>query len=115
MTAGALALRELGFIKDFYWAQNVDEVVRIVNPEQPVVVGTSWLEGMLVENRVKRLARATGRDWGGHCWAINGVNTKTELFRGKNSHGDGLLSIPIEDMDKLMRNQGEVCILRLTT
>ncbi len=118
MTAGALALREMGLISSFHWAKTIQEVIRVINPKQPVVVGTSWTQDMTVENRQmhkgkRRLARYRGRDYGGHCYTLNGVNEAEEMLRGKNSHGEGSFVIPLEDFERLMTDRGEVCVLRL--
>jgi len=54
----------------------------------------------------------TGDTIGGHCYEINKVDVKLETLGGVNSWGlpwgvNGTFTISFEDMDKLLRNQGE--------
>jgi C1A family cysteine protease len=56
-----------------------------------------------------------GKHSGGHAYIINGVDTKTKMFRLKNSWGktwgkSGSAFISFSDMDKLIKQNGEICL-----
>lgn len=112
---GAQALRKkFNKISSFRWAKTIEEIVFAVAIEGPVVVGTYWKTGMEDVDR-KGFIHNTGRILGGHAYLINGVNTKERFFRIKNSWGrgwgiKGRAKISFNDMEDLMRDDGEVCL-----
>ena len=61
------------------------------------------------------LIKLGGRLSGGHAYVINGVDTKTKLFRIKNSWGinwgqQGHAFISFTDMTRLIKERGEICL-----
>lgn len=112
--AGAKYLQEKGYISEYRWAWDVDTLVDAVLTKGPVVVGTYWYKDMIRPDS-KYIIRPTGQIVGGHAYLVNGVNTKTKLFRIKNSWGrnwgkKGHAYISFEDMAKLIRDAGEICL-----
>ena len=112
--AGAKVLQQRKLISNYYWASSIDDVVLAVLEKGPVTVGTNWYSGMSNPDG-DGLMKFSGAFEGGHCYLINGVDIKTGLFRIKNSWGStwaqqGLAFISISDMDRLFREQGEVCL-----
>lgn len=113
--AGAKVLQTKGFIESYLWAWDVNTVIQAVLEKGPVVVGTEWTYDMFFPNIDTAIIKPTGNSAGGHAYLINGVNTKKKLFRIKNSWGrvwgnKGHAYISFDDMDKLIRNQGEACL-----
>ena len=111
---GAKYLQEIGKIKSYLWAFDVQTLMNTVLTQGPVVVGTNWYYNMFFPDR-NGLIRASGRWMGGHAYVINGVNTKTQLFRIKNSWGRnwgqrGRAFISFSDMTRLIREGGEICL-----
>jgi len=112
--AGAKILQRLGVIGEYRWASTLDDVIQAVLHLGPVVVGTWWYSDMFYPNS-KGVITATGNKAGGHAYVINGVNTKTKMFRIKNSWGaswskGGHAYISFDDFDKLLKDQGEACV-----
>ena len=114
--AGAKVLAYLGFVKEYRWATKIDDVIQTLLETGPVVVGTSWYEGMETPDK-SGLVTVTGEVRGGHCYLLTGVNTQTGLFRIKNSWGtkwglNGRAFIRIEEFASLMsaKDSGEVCL-----
>lgn len=112
--AGAKVLQSMGFVREYRWAFTVDTVVKAVLSVGPVVVGTNWYSGMF-EPDSEGLIDVTGGVVGGHAYVLNGVNVRRGLFRVKNSWGrdwgrHGHALIGIEDMSRLINEQGEACL-----
>jgi hypothetical protein len=117
--AGAKILMSRGLVGGYRWAWDAGTVVRALLTTGPVVVGTWWYSEMFVpkpdKESGKLLIRAQGSKAGGHAYLINGVNTEKGLVRVKNSWGqewgsNGHAYMPIEDLDKLVKDQGEACL-----
>jgi len=111
--AGAKVLQTKGFIKNYHWATNVEEAVNALLALGPVVVGTNWYSGMF--EPIHDVIYPTGQIAGGHAYVLNGVNLKRGLVRVKNSWGkswagDGRVWMEIETLEKLINEDGEVCL-----
>jgi hypothetical protein len=107
-------LRSAGKIKSYYWAFDLQTLINTVLTQGPVVVGTYWYTDMFYPN-VAGLIKVKGSIEGGHAYVINGVDVNNKLFRIKNSWGKswgkkGFAFISFSDMNKLIKNQGEICI-----
>lgn len=112
--AGAKALVQMGFIKEYRWAYTLSDMIEAVLELGPVVVGTNWYEAMFKPDE-KGLIKIGGDIAGGHCWKVDAVNVKTKLFRLKNSWGrewgrKGFADIRFLDMERLIHEDGEICI-----
>lgn len=110
---GVKYLQSVGKVSSYYWGFNLTILINSVLNLGPVVVGTNWYNGMFYPNR-NGLIKISGRIAGGHAYVINGVNTVTRLFRIKNSWGQswgqsGHAYISFADMERLIRERGEIC------
>jgi len=113
--AGAQALRARGHLDTFGWAFDADTVIDWLCASGPIVLGTAWLEsfsvptaeGFLKVNPVTRVR-------GGHAYLANGVSLKRGAVRCTNSWGPtwnqrGRFWLSFEDLDWLIRREGEAC------
>ena len=112
--AGAKVLQGMGFISSYVWAFDLATTIDAVLTKGPVVVGTNWYNDMFWPNS-EGLIKVGGANAGGHAYLINGVNTKTKLFRIKNSWGQswgikGRAWISFSDMERLIHEDGEVLL-----
>lgn len=117
--AGAKILRREGYITGYHWAWDADTVVRAILETGPVVVGTDWYRDMFYPDEKGRI-EIGGRVLGGHAYCLDGVNTKTGWVRIKNSWGrdwgkKGYAYIQIDDLDKLIKADGEACLATETS
>lgn len=112
--AGAKYLFNTKKISSYLWAYDINTLINTVLNVGPVVVGTNWYYGMFFPDRTGRI-KISGYLAGGHAYVINGVDTKTQLFRIKNSWGrgwglSGRAFISFNDMSRLIRERGEICL-----
>lgn len=111
---GAKALQERGYIKEYRWTWNVEELAQAVLSLAPVVVGTDWYLDMFYPNE-EGVVSLSGSLMGGHAYVVNGYNSETGYFRCKNSWGrtwgkNGYFYIHKTAMQVLLNNHGEACI-----
>jgi len=107
-------LKNIGKVKSYYWAFDVQTLSETILKLGPVVVGTNWYNGMFYPNK-NGLIKIGGQMVGGHAYLINGVDTKTKQFRIKNSWGKswgkgGHAFISFNDMSRLIKENGEICL-----
>jgi hypothetical protein len=112
--AGAKYLQKIGKIKSYYWAFDLNTLIDTVMKIGPVVVGTNWYYNMFFPDK-NGLIKVGGRNSGGHAYVINGVDIKNKTFRIKNSWGknwgkNGRATISFNDMNRLIKERGEICI-----
>jgi hypothetical protein len=112
--AGAQYLKNIGKISSYLWAYDVNTLIKTVLNVGPVVVGTNWYYNMFFPDKTGRI-KLGGYLAGGHAYEIIGVDTKTQLFKIKNSWGNnwgkgGRAFISFTDMATLIRQNGEVCL-----
>jgi hypothetical protein len=113
--AGADVLLKNGFISAYHWAYDLETLVDAVLHLGPVVVGTTWYEQMFYPEH--GWLKVDGSAAGGHCWKIYYVNTQARYFGMKNSWGrdwgiKGTAKIAFDDMDTLIKDDGEICIAK---
>lgn len=112
--AGAKVLQARGYISSYLWAFDLPTMVNTVLTMSPVVIGINWYDDMFEPDK-NGLIRIGGNLAGGHAIVCNGVNTKTKLFRLKNSWSskwskNGRCYITFADMERLIHENGEVCV-----
>ena len=112
--AGAKVLTANGYFKEYRWAFGLDDLILAVGTQGPAVLGINWYSGMFEPDEKGRL-HVDGYVAGGHAILCHGVNLKGRYFKLHNSWGkdwgiNGECTISFEDMDRLLREQGEACI-----
>lgn len=121
--AGAKVVRARGYIPEYRWCFGVEQLRDAVIAGGPVVLGINWYEDMY-ETRPNGLVVVGGGLVGGHAITVTGYNPRARIpgergyhegFRWKNSWNldygvKGLGFVKIEDMDRLLREDGEACV-----
>ncbi len=109
-------LQKVGKVKNYYWAYDLNTLVNTVLTLGPVVVGTNWYTGMFYPDK-NGIIKLFGGLAGGHAYVLNGVDTTKKMFRIKNSWGrlwgqKGHAYISFRDMERLIKEQGEICLAK---
>lgn len=135
--AGVKAVMELSnsrgnaFIREYRWAFGIEDVAKVIAYKGPVVLGINWYYDMYTPDINTHFITPTGDLVGGHAIMANGVrivkkdkalpaiwdnvDTARSWVRLHNSwgrdYGDGGDAyITIDNLDSLLRNQGEACV-----
>ncbi len=114
--AGAKVLQSDGHVTSYWWAENAEDVAAAVLGVGPVVVGTIWTAAMTNPRPEDGWrARPEGEVEGGHAYLLDGYNTRTGLFRLKNSWSTawadrGFARLHRDDLAALLAEDGEACL-----
>jgi hypothetical protein len=116
---GVKAAADLGYYTEYRWATKEKELALGVGYLGPAIIGVDWYEGMFQPDS-KGFIHPTGDKAGGHCTLIIGVNVKSGYYDLHNSWGaswgtKGNCKISFEDMQKLLGDGGECCIITQRT
>lgn len=108
-------LQARGVIGNYYWGWDIDTMLYVLFNIGPVAMGIDWHLDMFEPDPETHLIKATGPVMGGHAVLANGGSLKREQIRIKNSWGrdwgnNGHAWISFADMEKLINNQGEICL-----
>lgn len=112
--AGADILKKHGFISEYRWSWDIKTTIKTLLTVGPVVVGTWWTEKMFYPN-IDGIIKPCNNKMGGHAYLLDGINTEKKLIRIKNSWGkkwgkNGFAYISFDDMEKLIKDDGEICL-----
>ena len=113
--AGVKRVKELGYIDEYRWAFNIEDVLYGIGHNGPAVLGLPWYEGMRDTNR-KGYIKASGRVLGGHAVLAKSVNIKEGRVTLRNSWGKnwgkrGDCHITLKVLELLLKQGGECCFL----
>jgi hypothetical protein len=119
--AGAKIMKKYGYISEYRWCFNIDDIIDAVVLEGPVVIGIPWYSSMYQTNS-QGLTAVRGGSVGGHCILLTGYHPaklfgkqSLEVFRWRNSWGssyglNGSGYIKVSDLRNLFHEGGEACI-----
>jgi len=112
--AGAKTVKSLGYIGEYRWAFNFQDVLKTLSNVGPVVVGTNWYYDM--ENVDQDgFIHIGGGIAGGHCYVLVGHDPAEKSVTIQNSWGEnwgkkGQAKISYADLQRLLNEDGEACI-----
>lgn len=111
--AGAKVLQAAGKLVSYSWAFDVETVLNWIAFKGPVVLGTTWFEGMDHPDE-NGIVLPTGAERGGHAYTALTTNEKLRLVGCQQSWPkpwgkNGRFFIRYEDLDQLIQNGGEAC------
>jgi len=112
--AGAKTLVERGFLTEYRWAFGLDDLIMAVGYKGPAVLGIPWYDSMYEAPGGK--VTVAGNQVGGHCILARGVSLSTKTVLLRNSWGSdwgvgGDARISFADLDRLLKEGGEACIV----
>jgi len=111
MRGAAQALREKGFIQNFWWLRTVDEIVAYLINVGPVWMGTKWTADMSIPDG-EHFIRPTGSNQGGHAYILDQCELGPEYVWILNSWSKrwghlGRAKLRLDDLESLLQNRGE--------
>lgn len=110
--AAMLTALKMGFYKEFRWALKPDpvgDICRMLSYVGPVVMGTKWYTGMYSRD-ADGLVHATGTDVGGHAYVLRTLDWPKKRVYSPNSWGDEGFWLSLDDLEKLIYENGEAAI-----
>lgn len=112
--AGAQAVTNMGRLKSYLWAFELQPALEWVLTEGPVVLGVNWYSSFSPDKEGICRITPTATVAGGHCFLWRGADTRRGLARCSNSWGDawglsGDFYLPLRDVERLIHEQGEAC------
>lgn len=118
--AGVKVLKNQGYIREYRWAFGEEDLCLAVSWQGPAVIGIYWYESMYFpdEDGFLRFSK-NDHPVGGHAIEVVGYDT-AGVYTLKNSWGSewgksGFCYMTKEDMNYLLRYQGEACIPTIRT
>jgi hypothetical protein len=114
-------LKTMGFIKEYRWATNVDQLANYILTTGPAILGTSWHANQFVADS-KGFITLGGGVVGGHAYLVSGYDAEKKCpdgsvsaFRKVGSWGRGWADngrawISAKDMSELIADQGEIAM-----
>lgn len=127
--AGIKAAKARGFVSSYHWAADVDDILRwMLSGSGPILFGLDWYAEMFRPTE-EGIIRARGSYQGGHCLLGVGADRASGLITLQQSwgatHGGwyvktvgpakrqymGCVRLPLEDLDRLMREAGEAAAI----
>lgn len=109
--AGLKVLQDMGYIQEYRWTWNAEEVRRwVLGGHGTVVLGTNWYSAMLTPDR-RGFIKPEGRCLGGHAYLVIGAR-ESHGVRLLNSWGASWASrgrawLSWEHLDQLLKENGE--------
>lgn len=115
--AGVKRVKDMGYIEEYRWAFNIDDVLYGIGHNGPAVFGLPWYESMYYPDS-KGFIKPEGRLMGGHCILGRAISVRKDKEKvtlrnswGKNWGKNGDCYITFEDLEKLLNQRGECCFL----
>lgn len=115
--SGMKAIKDLGFIQNFYWAFKFEEILKGLQ-HSPGVMGGTWRQSMTEPGPDGFITYdKTSLEIGGHCTCLIGVNIKYGFVIIKNSWGklwgaNGCCYMTFADFMEFLKNGGEVSFVK---
>jgi hypothetical protein len=109
------AAAAIGYYTAYHWATTETEMAQGVSHLGPAIIGINWTENMF-DPDADNYVHPTGELAGGHCLLAIGLDVAGGYYTLHNSWGptwgdNGNCKIKRADMAKLLRDQGECCII----
>jgi len=113
--AGIKVVKKLGYIDEYRWAFNMDDLMYGIGHNGPALLGIPWYYNMYFPNKAGVIV-PTGMMVGGHAILARAINLKTGMITLRNSWGPlwgvgGDCYIKIDHLQYLLEKDGECAFL----
>lgn len=110
--AGMETARKLGFYDEYRWALKPDpirDIVMCLSYIGPIVAGTTWTKDMYNKD-ASGFIKPTGDPIGGHAYVLSELDWPRRAVYSPNSWGDEGFWMKLDDLEKLVYDNGEMAI-----
>jgi hypothetical protein len=104
-------------IMSYYWGQSSDDIRTAIAIGRPAVIGVSWFQEFMTPKRKNGeywigTSKNIGKSLGGHAIVVTAASDKRQAVKLQNSWGLSYPQVwlPYSMLDKLMVQDGEMCI-----
>lgn len=109
--------KSLGLISEYKWCFGVEEVLIALSNLGPVAVGVKWYEGFQKPD-CDGLVKISGNIRGGHAFELIGIDVEKRVVWAMNSWGkfwgkNGMFCFSFEDLDRLLKENGEAVMIKM--
>lgn len=113
--SGVKVVKDLGYIEEYRWAFNIDDILYGIGHNGPAILGVYWFRNMHYPDE-NGFVTPTGGISGGHAVLARAINIKEKYVTIRNSWGKswgdkGDCYITFDHLEYLMKLQGECCFL----
>lgn len=110
--AGMKIAKQLGFYHEYRWAtpgDPINDIVLCLSHIGPVEMGTTWYAGMYQKD-ADGLVHPTGEAVGGHAYALSELDWSRKRVYSPNTWGDEGFWLSLDDLEKLVYENGEAVV-----
>jgi hypothetical protein len=113
--AGIQAAKARGRVGEYRWCFTLQDYIDAILTEGPVLVGTWWKDSMW-DPGIDGFLNTSGKNVGGHCFILRGVDLRRKAFKMTNSWGKtwgqgGDAWISFESWERDLMPDGEGAVL----
>lgn len=107
--------KRYGHWSEYRWTYNIDDVLAVLHDTDSVIMGTNWYTSQWDKDSEGIVRIKPGSPLaGGHLFTLDGYDPRRGLVRHATTWNEGFYLHPVEDIDRMLREDGE-CVVTFET